>query len=34
MDELSKFLSSNVMANIVSSYQDYNQWDNASKTLQ
>ena len=34
MDELSKFLSSNVMSNIVSAYQDYNQWDNASKTLQ
>ena len=34
MDELSKFLSVNVMSTIASAYQDYSQWDDAPKTLQ
>ena len=34
MDALSEFISANVMATILSGYQEYNQWDNAPKTLQ
>jgi hypothetical protein len=34
MDALGEFLSSGVMSNIVSSYQEYSKWENVSKTLQ
>ena len=34
MDTLSEFLSANVMSTILSGYQEFNQWENAPKTLQ